>query len=165
MEEAQLELIQRILGSDIGLASTVFALAVTPAICEEILFRGYLQRQLERGFGIAGGIIATGLLFGLYHFRLSQAIPLAVLGIFLCWLAWRTGSLWVPILIHFLNNAVAIAAATAASANPDWGIEDIEQLHVPVGLVLAGAMVLAATIYLMNKRVESLAQPQTEGER
>ena len=162
LEQAQMELIERILGSDIGLPSTVFALAITPAICEELLFRGYLQRQFERSFGIAGGIAATGILFGVYHFRLTQVIPLAVLGIFLGWLVWRTGSLWAPILVHFLNNAFAIAAASAAAANPEWGIEDIEHLHVPIPLVLSGFAVLAATVYLMNRRVAALAETPTE---
>jgi membrane protease YdiL (CAAX protease family) len=156
LEAAQLELIERILGSDISLGATVFALAITPALCEELLFRGYLQRQLERSLGIAGGIITIGVLFGLYHFRLSQALPLAALGIFLGWLAWRTGSLWVPIAIHFLNNGIAIAATSAAAANPEWGIDDIETLPVPWPFVLGGALVLAGAVFLMNRRVDSI---------
>ena len=60
LEDAQLKLIEKILSSDIWIGSTVFALAITPALCEELLFRGYLQRQFERSFGIFGGIVATG---------------------------------------------------------------------------------------------------------
>jgi len=99
LERSQMELIDRILGGDISLPATVFALAITPAVCEEVLFRGYLQRQFERAMGASGGIIVTGILFGLYHFRLSQALPLAVLGIFLGYLVWRTGSIWVVVVV------------------------------------------------------------------
>jgi membrane protease YdiL (CAAX protease family) len=153
LERAQLELIETILKSDIALWSVVFALAVTPAICEELLFRGYLQRQLERALGVTGGIVATGLLFGLYHFRLSQALPLAVLGIFLGWLVWRTGSLWVPILIHFLNNALAIVAANLAAANPEWGVEDLEHIPVPWPALVGGTLLFAGIVAVMNRRV------------
>jgi len=155
LEAAQLELIERILSGDIWIGSTIFALAITPALCEELLFRGYLQRQFERSFGIVGGIVTTGVLFGLYHFRLSQAIPLAVLGIFLGWLAWRTGSLWVPVMIHFVNNGIAIMAASLAAANPEWGIDNLENLPVSWPVVLGGALLLAGAILLMNRRVVS----------
>ncbi|MFV1980274.1 MAG: type II CAAX prenyl endopeptidase Rce1 family protein [Rhodothermia bacterium] len=156
LEAAQLELIERILSSGIWIGSTIFALAITPALCEELLFRGYLQRQFERSFGIVGGIVTTGVLFGLYHFRLSQAIPLAALGIFLGWLAWRTGSLWVPILIHFINNGIAILVSSFATSNPEWGIEDLENLPAPWPVVLGGALLLAGAIVLMNRRVVSI---------
>lgn len=156
LEEAQLALIERILSGDIWIGYTVFALAITPALCEELLFRGYLQRQFERSFGIVGGIITTGILFGLYHFRLSQAIPLAALGIFLGWLAWRTGSLWVPVVIHFLNNGVAILVTSFVASNPEWEIADLEHLPVPWPVVVGGTLLLGGAIFLMNRRVEFL---------
>lgn len=164
LERSQMELIDRILGGAISLPATVFALAITPAICEEVLFRGYLQRQLERSMGIAGGIVASGILFGLYHFRLSQAVPLAVLGIYLGYLVWRTGSLWVVVIIHFLNNGFAIAANSYVAANPDLGIDDIDAVAVPLPLVVGGALVLTGIIALMNRRVEALADPKIEEE-
>jgi membrane protease YdiL (CAAX protease family) len=165
LEDAQMALIENILASDISVWASIFALAVTPAICEELLFRGYLQRQLERSFGVAGGIIVTGVLFGLYHFRLTQAIPLAVLGIFLGWLVWRTGSLWIPILVHFCNNAFAVAASALAAANPEWGIEDVDNIHVPPSLIVGGALVVIAVIILMNRRVSLLADLQNGEEQ
>lgn len=157
LERAQIELIERILGGDIGLGATVFALAVTPAFCEEVLFRGYLQRQFERAAGVAGGIVLTGLLFGLYHFRLSQAVPLAVLGIFLGYVVWRTGSIWVPIVIHFVNNAFAIAANSYVASNPDIGIADIDAMRVPFTVLAGGTAIFIIVIMLMNKRVRYLS--------
>lgn len=162
LERSQMELIERILSGDVSLPATIFALAVTPAICEEMLFRGYLQRQFERSLGAAGGIVVTGILFGLYHFRLSQAIPLAMLGIYLGFLVWRTGSIWVVVIIHLLNNGFAIAANSYVAANPDLGIKDIDAMTVPWPLVVGGALILAGVVTLMNKRVEEMADPQKE---
>ncbi|MGA7303848.1 MAG: type II CAAX endopeptidase family protein [Rhodothermales bacterium] len=162
LERSQMELIERILSGGVSLPATVFALAITPAICEEMLFRGYLQRQFERSLGAAGGIVVTGILFGLYHFRLSQAIPLAMLGVYLGFLVWRTGSIWVVVIIHFLNNGFAIAANSYVAANPDLGIKDIDAMAVPWPLVVGGALILAGVVTLMNKRVEAMADPQNE---
>ncbi len=162
LERSQMELIERILSGGVSLPATVFALAITPAICEEMLFRGYLQRQFERSLGAAGGIVVTGILFGLYHFRLSQAIPLAMLGVYLGFLVWRTGSIWVVVIIHFLNNGFAIAANSYVAANPDLGIKDIDAMAVPWPLVVGGALILAGVVTLMNRRVEAMADPQKE---
>ena len=156
LERSQMELIERILGGDVSLGAMIFSLAVTPAICEEILFRGYLQRQFERSLGVAGGIVITGVLFGLYHFRLSQAVPLAVLGIYLGYLVWRTGSIWVVVAVHFLNNGFAIAASSYVTANPELGIKDIENVPVPWTFVLSGAIVLALVIMFIDRRVRRL---------
>jgi hypothetical protein len=157
LERSQMELIERILGGEVSIGAMVFALAVTPAICEEILFRGYLQRQFERSFGVAGGILVSGVLFGLYHFRLSQAVPLIILGVYLGYLVWRTGSIWIVVVVHFLNNGFAIVANNYVAANPDLGVEDIDAMSVPWSLVVSGAVVLALVIWFMNKRVQVLA--------
>lgn len=156
LEKSQTELIEQILSGGISIPTAVLALAITPALCEELLFRGYLQRQFERGFGPAGGIIVTGVVFGLYHFRLSQALPLAVLGIFLGYLVWKTGSLWVPIIIHFFNNAFAIVATNIATNNPELGLQDIEHIAVPWPVVITGAVIFAGSLYAINQRVSTI---------
>lgn len=146
-EQSQMELIERVLSVDTGLLFNLVVLAVTPAFCEELLFRGYVQRQAERGLGVAGGVLFSGIVFGLYHLRLSQALPLCVLGIYLAWLVWRTGSLWPAIIVHFANNAFAVALGAYVARDPDLDISDLEQMDVPwyflvLGLVLFGAVVM-----------------------
>lgn len=156
LEQAQVDLIERILGGDIGLSATIFALAVTPAICEEILFRGYLQRQFERAMGPVGAMLGTGVLFGLYHFRLTQAVPLIILGVYMGFLVWRTGSIWVVVAVHLLNNTFAIVASNVVASNPDLGIRNIDAMQVPPLFVVGGAAVLVAVFFAMQRRVQSL---------
>ena len=150
-EQSQMELIEQVLSVDTGILFNLVVLAITPAICEELLFRGYVQRQAERSMGIAGGVLFSGIIFGLYHLRLSQALPLCVLGIYLAWLVWRTGSLWPAIIVHFVNNAIAIAMGAYISRDAELDMADLEQMDVPWYLVLLGTVVFGAVVLGMQR--------------
>ncbi len=160
LEEVQMELIEKVLQGDFSIAFSLLMMAVTPAFCEEFFFRGYLQRHLERGFGVMWGIVATGVVFGLFHLRLTQILPLSVLGIYLAYLTWRTGSLWVPIVVHFINNALALATAEFVMNRPDLDIADIEQVQVPWYLVVVGLLFFIGIVYVLRQRAERLLARQ-----
>jgi len=85
----------------------IYAIAVTPAICEEILFRGYFQRTLERKTGMKSFII-TGILFGLFHMQPLTLISLSMLGILLSYFYYRSQSILPSSAAHFTNNFLAI---------------------------------------------------------
>src|SRR5699024_8412697 len=80
------------------------------AILEELLFRGALQ-GLMRPCGSAAAIFAPALLFALLHMDLAQGITAFVCGVFLGWLAERTGSILPGMLLHFVNNTIAFIVA------------------------------------------------------
>jgi uncharacterized protein len=111
-EQHQMKMIEDYLRSDHVLLFTLFHVAVVPSICEEVLFRGYLLRNFEKSMTPLLAILASGLLFGLYHVRLTQLIPLAVLGMLLAWLTIKTRSIWPAIAAHFANNGSAVLFAT-----------------------------------------------------
>ena len=160
MDALSMALIEEALGGDYNVFFVLAMMAVTPAFCEEFFFRGYLQRHFERGFGVVWGIVATGVVFGLFHLRLTQILPLSVLGIYLAYLTWRTGSLWVPIVVHFANNALALATAEFVKNRPDLDIADIEQVQVPWYVVVVGLLFFIGIVYVLRRRAESLlAQP------
>jgi hypothetical protein len=151
MEQSQMELIEQVLGGGLGLTFNLVMLAVVPGICEELLFRGYAQRQFERGVGIAGGIALSGLIFGLYHLRLSQALPLSVLGIYLAYLAWRTGSLWPAVIVHFANNAFAIFTANYAAQRPELDAQALETMQVPWYILIPSIVAFAGVMYGLHR--------------
>ena len=155
MEQAQMELLESVLQGEIGVIFSLMMVAVTPALCEEVFFRGYLQRHLERGFGVVWGIVATGFVFGLFHLRLTQLLPLSLLGIYLAYLTWRTGSLWIPIVIHFANNAIAVATAEFVKNRPDINITDLEQINVPWYIVFLGLIVFGGIVYILHERTQN----------
>ncbi|QXD15718.1 CPBP family intramembrane metalloprotease [Rhodocaloribacter litoris] len=150
-EQVQLDLIEKVLEQQIGLLPTLFMLAVTPALCEELLFRGYVQRQAERSLGVAGGILFTGLLFGLFHLRLTQFIPLSVLGIYLAYLAWRTGSLWPAVVVHFANNAFAVFLGAYVAARPDLNVSDLENVAIPWYVLIPALVFFVLFVYAIDR--------------
>jgi membrane protease YdiL (CAAX protease family) len=91
--------------------ATVFLICVAAPVTEETLFRGLFFGALRTRapFWVAGG--ASGLLFGAVHLAsgdVAVAGLLAFFGVILAWLYERTGSLGPPILLHMVNNAIAI---------------------------------------------------------
>mgnify|MGYP006433997827 CR=1 FL=1 len=156
MDESQKQLIQQVLQGDLGLMFSLAMLAVVPGICEELLFRGYTQRQLERGLGPAWGIVLTGMLFGAYHLRPSQILPLAVLGIFLAYLTWRTGSLWPAILVHFVHNALAVGGAHWAQQQAGFDVKALETIAVPWYVVVPGFVFFVAITYVLHRHAAAL---------
>jgi uncharacterized protein len=145
-EQAQMDLIERVLLNGDAIWLTLLMLALTPAICEELLFRGYVQRQAERSLGIAGGILLSGIIFGLYHLRLTQVLPLATLGLYLAFLTWSTGSLYPAMLVHFANNAFAVVLSSYVSSNPEFDPADLEQFEVPWYYIVLGIAVFVPVV-------------------
>ena len=88
---------------------TIFVLAIIPAIGEELLFRGYLQQKI--GFRLKNyhvAIFITAFLFSVIHLDIHGILPRFVLGVLLGYFFYWSGSIWLPILAHFLNNAQAV---------------------------------------------------------
>ncbi len=149
MEGPQIELIAQLLASDLSILFLVLNIALVPSICEEIMFRGFLMRMLERSWGIILAIIASGVLFGFFHLRLSQVIPLSTLGILLAWVTWRSGSLLPAFIIHLINNGGAVVAA---KQYPEL-LEMSEQATMPSPLLLLGSLVVTGYLISLYYRV------------
>ena len=163
LEQTQVDLIEGLLmGGDLNTGFLFIALALTPALCEELLFRGYLQRQVERGMGTVASIALVGVLFGLYHLRLSQVMPLSLLGVYLGFVVWATGSLWAGVLVHLLNNGLAVAASAVARRSPDVDLDALEAAGVPWYFGVAGLLVAGVLARLMASRRLQVAGPQPD---
>lgn len=110
------------------------ALCVMPAIAEELLFRGAFQ-GLMRPCGSAAAIFAPALLFGLLHLDLAQGLTAFACGVFLGWLAERSGSILPGMLLHFVNNTLAfltIYLRYYAPAELSFGVELFILLFFPI---------------------------------
>lgn len=88
----------------------ILTVSVTPAICEEIFFRGFVQKSFEFKQKPFAAILLTSLFFGLYHFNPYGLLPLIVLGMYLGYSVYKSNSIVVPIVLHFINNFIAIMA-------------------------------------------------------
>ena len=88
----------------------VLVVAFVPAIVEELLFRGLIQKSLEKSLpGIQAAVLA-GTIFGLYHFNPFAVIPLVGLGCYFGFLRYRSESIIIAMTAHFLNNTLAAVA-------------------------------------------------------
>ncbi|MDR3318197.1 MAG: CPBP family intramembrane metalloprotease [Clostridiales bacterium] len=122
-------------------------IALLPAFGEELLFRGLLLNGTKK-IGTVFAVLLNGALFALYHMNPDQLIHQFVLGVVLAYFVLRTGSLWVGIIGHFSNNAIALIFEFTRFdfelAIPDRAVY---ALAVPVVLLfLAGVTLLADAV-------------------
>ena len=90
----------------------VVMIALLPSIGEELLFRGLLQRLFNDWFkNIHVAIIITGFLFGAMHLQFYGILPRMALGVLFGYLFYWSGSLWLPIFAHFINNGLAVTVS------------------------------------------------------
>jgi membrane protease YdiL (CAAX protease family) len=126
--------------------------AATPAIAEELLFRGVLLSSLRDRMPELLVVVVTGLVFGLFHLAPQTAfrfLPTAWLGMVLAWVVISSGSLPLAMVLHFLNNGTLLAlAAFPLTRDFATGTEDAPPLLLlPVALLLFGV-----GVHLMRKR-------------
>jgi uncharacterized protein len=100
--------------STVALVAVCLLVTVVAPIAEEVLFRGYVFGALRNWRGPWPAAVLTGIVFGGIHAGSSPVeylVPLAILGMLLCLVRWRTGSLLPCIALHAINNAIAFAVA------------------------------------------------------
>jgi membrane protease YdiL (CAAX protease family) len=135
----------------------LLAIAVGPALNEELWFRGFLGRGLVGRYGPTIGILLTSFLFGVIHFNLIQGCYAFVLGLAAHLIYRATRSLWVPILVHFLFNGLAVVAVLLVSAAEKTA--DIGTTETAVAVAICGAsltLLVAASWGLYRLRVPAV---------
>ena len=104
----------------IGILGGFLILAVLPAICEEILFRGYILDGLTRKWGIVTGIVLAGILFGAFHLDPYRLVAASLLGIVYGAIVWRQNSIFFGMLGHTINNGLAFAIVVLSERLPHF---------------------------------------------
>ncbi|GMV06965.1 MAG: hypothetical protein AMXMBFR53_32400 [Gemmatimonadota bacterium] len=101
------------------LAWLLLAVALTPALCEEVVFRGVLLSS-TRDLALWRALVLNGVIFGAFHFSVDTPIrflPTAWLGIVIAWAVLRSGSVWTGVLMHFVNNGAIVVLASVPAAS------------------------------------------------
>ena len=113
MEESAKVLTERFLNTSSVwmMIVNLFVMALLPAMCEEMLFRGWLQRILVARVNYHVAIWVVAFVFSAIHFQFYGFVPRMLIGAALGYLYCYTGSLWAPIIAHFTNNAMAVITA------------------------------------------------------
>ena len=84
-----------------------FAVVIVAPLAEELLFRGLLFRGLDGIWAGWAAIVASGAAFGIFHLNPAVLLPFSVIGMLFAWAFRVSGSLWVPIITHFIINSVS----------------------------------------------------------
>ncbi len=119
-EEKTENIINRMLAdtTTAGFLGNLFVMALLPAIGEEFLFRGIIQRLFYKWWGnFHVAIWITALLFSIMHLSFSGLLPRLMLGAIFGYLFYFTRNIWLPVFAHFLNNSMALGAAFLEKRN------------------------------------------------
>lgn len=97
-------------------------MALVPAICEELAFRGFILSGLRHWGSRRRAIILSAVFFGFLHGMLQQSLNAVILGLALGYIAVKANSLWPCIAFHFSNNALKLLHGEFATVEkaPDW---------------------------------------------
>lgn len=106
--EGDRQLAEIVVGGD-ALAVKLLVIGLAPAVCEELLVRGAIARAIAARAGMWIAVLVSSLYFAVMHLSLARAAPTAVLGALLAIAALRSGSIVPAMIVHFLNNAIALA--------------------------------------------------------
>lgn len=97
----------------------LFVVALMPAICEEVFFRGVMQQYLRISTGSPNlAIFLSAVIFSGFHGQFYGFLPRVMLGALLGYIYNYTANIKVPILIHFINNALAVILVYLYQDNP-----------------------------------------------
>ena len=135
------------------LAANLIFIAVFAGVGEELFFRGVLQRIFIRMFKDPwAGIVLTAALFSAFHFQFFGFFPRLALGVLLGAMYWYSGSLWLPIIVHFLYDAlvlVVIYLNPKYLENPEQPL--INQANQVIGAVISVGLVVLILWYMKKK--------------
>jgi hypothetical protein len=139
-----------------GFLVNMLMIAIIPALGEEMMFRGLLQRLLGEWFkNIHVAIFVTAFIFGAIHFQFYGLLPRMMLGVMFGYLYFWTGTLWAPVFAHFINNGTAVILSylsnrgTIHANYENFGSTDNIFLII-LSLVLTGFLLYR--LFIINKR-------------
>jgi len=130
----------------------IVALALAPAVLEELVFRGMLGRRLVGRFGTFWGVLMASSLFAAVHGAPAHAIATLPIGILLHVLYLQTGTIWIPVMVHFGNNLLALSMVHFHLGN--------ESRVSPMFLAVL-CVYLLLMLLLLNQRTRSIGTAQT----
>ena len=86
----------------------ILCIAVLGPVLEELLFRGAITKVLLQKYSPVKAILISGLVFGIFHINPAQVVSACFIGFLFAWLYYKTRSLIPCIIIHILNNSLAV---------------------------------------------------------
>ncbi|WP_036659560.1 CPBP family intramembrane glutamic endopeptidase [Paenisporosarcina sp. HGH0030] len=136
----------------IYLVISLVSIAIIGPIAEEFIFRGVLLHRMMKKTSMWGGILISSILFGLLH---ADVVGAFIFGVIASLLYLKTRNLLIPILMHIINNSIAVIWMYVAPTWPKWGIMESSELY---DKALPNAIVLLISSVLITWVIVSLVK-------
>ena len=143
--------------------------SISPAVCEEAVFRGVVMHSFDKGKNKWIAIILTGLIFGAFHGSIWRFVPTALLGIMLGYIVYETDNMIYGALFHAINNAVplfSIFSMKSIYSNEMFQNQMNSMADIGIPLIAIGMYVMYGTaIPLLFAIGNYLIHKGTKGEK
>jgi uncharacterized protein len=141
------------------LVVAMFVIAILPAIGEELVFRGLIQRELYRGTkNIHVAIWVAAILFSAIHMQFFGFVPRLLLGALFGYIYYWSGSLTLAIFAHFVNNgALVFAMYLHQKGTFEYDVESTEA--VPANIIIISALLTAGLLYYFYQYFQNRKPP------
>jgi uncharacterized protein len=130
----------------------ILIMALIPAVGEELIFRGVLQgilcKLLKSGHT---AIWITAIFFSAIHLQFFGFIPRLILGLVFGYLFYWSGMLWLPVIAHFVNNAVPVIWSYLSGCKNIHGSDNVSSANQISGLLFPLALGTIILIYFRNR--------------
>ena len=134
----------------VSFVPALLLIALLPAVCEELMFRGYMFSAFRDKVKLPIAILFVSLFFGITHLSLVKLLPTMILGVFLAFAAHYSRSIFCSSLLHFINNGVSVflmyhADKVPALSKNEFGVKltvvmvVIALICIPAGMLLIKA--------------------------
>jgi len=133
----------------------LFAIAIVPAVTEELLFRGYLFSALSSRLSPWKAILLSAVLFGFFHLivvdslAIERLVPSTLLGVVLGWICYRTGSLFPGMVFHAANNGCPLMVSHYRKYFAQFDLDVEGKEHLPATWLMSAGLVVAVGFVLL----------------
>ncbi len=126
------------------------AICILPAFAEEFLFRGIILSSYESK-GLIPSCLLSAVIFALSHFNPAQFVHQAILGFILAYITVCSGSIWYGVIMHLLNNVIALFIGDIIPAYNELAILNTQNLIVLLVMCIVGALILSISLLTFSK--------------
>ena len=139
---------------------TSLSVAVAAPLAEEFLLRGTILRGMLYHSTPLKAILWSAFYFALIHMNLYQALGAFLMGLFIGWIYYKTGTLWLAVLIHFVNNGSSVLFTVL---NPEMDVEttlmdiitDSWGIEAYIAIFTLSVAVFVAIVYYFHKNLDN----------
>jgi membrane protease YdiL (CAAX protease family) len=138
---------------------TILVFSLSPGICEEVLFRGLILSGFRNTLRKWPAILLTAAMFGVFHISIYRIMPTAIVGIAVTYVVWQTRSIWCGVIVHALNNGIALLVT---KYKPGWieGVVGVGEHSPNIPVLAAFTIALVAGFAMLPKDGAEDREPQ-----